>query len=137
MTEPIWKRLVDDLTDAGMKNPYLDRLSDRLSAMQMRVLNRGSIQAEIIDEMAFALCKAEDKVNLALLEVDILSANVSDPHDIDAYNDAVERARVSRWEYMVHREAIGLYEHRVLEELFPIPARILRQKSGASVSRNT
>ena len=119
--EPFWKHLVEQLTEQGVSgNPYLDRLRDRLSSMQVQVINKGAIEQEIIDEMAFSLCNAEDKINAALLEASVYAEAVSE-REIEKYNDAVQRARKAKWEYKVHREAIGLIDHRVLEELFPIP----------------
>lgn len=124
MTEPFWKQLVEQLTDQGVDNPYVERLRERLTQAQRKVLNRGSLQQEIIEEMGYSLVRAEDKINAALAEATWLAESLDSPRQIKRYNDAVERAHRARWEYMVHREAIGLYDHRVLEELFPLPRKV-------------
>ena len=49
--EPFWKHLVEQLTEQGVSgNPYLDRLRDRLSSMQVQVINKGAIEQDVSDQ---------------------------------------------------------------------------------------
>ena len=134
MYEPAWKQLVQNLKERGFESQYLDRLYARLSPLATRGAAAHGLHAlerEILEEMAHALCRAEDKVNLALLEVDLAAEALDEAHggyDADAlaalaavYDDRRRAAMRARWEYMVHREALGMITHEVLESLFPIP----------------
>lgn len=129
--EPAWKRLVRDLKERGFESKYLDRLYERLSPVAVQAAAQNGFRAlerEILEEMAYALCRAEDKVNFALLEVDLAGAAIDENEDgkrhpelVANYNQKRVAAMRARWEYMVHREALGLMSHDVLEQLFPIP----------------
>ena len=124
---PPWKRLVEQLTDEGFESPYLDRLRKRLDVYQAQ----RELEKEILQEMAAALGRAEDKVNLALLELELIGREIdrllaSGPGEavnerIAAYNRQRERARRFLWELTIHREALGLTRHQILEEFYPIP----------------
>lgn len=133
MFEPAWKRLVESLHAKGFESRYLDRLMDRLSTAAVQVAAKDGFKAlekELIAEMGYALRCAEDKVNLALLHVDLAQDALDDnreparvaelEREYEARRQAAWRAR---WEFMVHREAIGMIEHSVLEQLYPIPPR--------------
>lgn len=143
MHEPIWKRLVESLDERGFESRYLDRLMDRLNPIARQIaMGRGfqALQHELIEEMAYALRKAEDKVNLALLHVDLADEAIrenADPARSDELEEAYETRRLeamrARWEFSVHREAIGLIGHVVLEELYPIPPR-RRARSSATAA---
>ena len=133
MYEPAWKRLVESLNDRGFESRYLDRLMDRLGTVTMKMaVGRGyhTLEREIIEEMAYALRRAEDKVNLALLRVDLALdeiTNNGDPSRLGEFEDAFETRRQeamrARWEFSVHREALGMVRHDILYELYPIPPR--------------
>ena len=141
MNEPVWKRLVESLDERGFESRYLDRLMDRLSPDAVRVaMSRGygALEREIIEEMAYALRRTEDKLNLALLHVDLaqeaLDSNTDDARwdELeDAYEERRRLAFRARWEFSVHREALGMVRHDVLVELYPIPRRRERRHAKA------
>ncbi len=122
---------MEQLTDEGFESPYLDRLRKRLDVYQAQ----RELEKEILQEMAAALGRAEDKVNLALLELELIGREIDrllgaehgePPADrvnerIVAYNRQRERARRFLWELTIHREALGLTRHQILEEFYPIP----------------
>ncbi|WP_437476394.1 hypothetical protein WME75_26265 [Sorangium sp. So ce1014] len=55
MTEPAWKKLVEQLKNQGHKSPYLDRLRQRLPAT-----GPTDPAGEILREMASTLGRPED-----------------------------------------------------------------------------
>lgn len=126
---PPWKRLVLELTDQGFESPYLDRLRRKLDVDQAH----RELEKEILQEMAAALGRAEDKVNLALLELQLrereldLRAASSVPERldeaIDAYNAQRDVARRYVWELTIHREALGFRRNDILAQFYPIPPR--------------
>lgn len=142
MFEPAWKRIVESLKDRGYESKYLDRLYERLSSAAVNaVVSDGyeTLQREIMEEMGFALRRAEDKLNFALLEVELASdeldenrVRVRERELLETYEKKRAAAMRARWEFMVHREAIGMIRHDVLESLYPIPPR--RRLSSASSS---
>ncbi len=122
---------MEQLTDEGFESPYLDRLRKRLDVYQAQ----RELEKEILQEMAAALGRAEDKVNLALLELELIGREIDRllgsgegeavaervNERIAAYNRQRERARRFLWELTIHREALGLTRHQILEEFYPIP----------------
>lgn len=122
-----WESLVRTLRDRGHESPYLDRLRARLDAFQAM----DDLEAEILREKAAALGRAEDKINAALLELELIERDldarpVDDPargERIAAYNRQRDVAARAVWELQVHREALGLYRHDALRELYPVPPR--------------
>jgi hypothetical protein len=123
--ETTWRTLVRELTDAGYESVYLDRLRSRVDVAQAQA----SLEKEIIGEMAAALGRAEDKVNSALLRLEVATraldaASPSERARCAAAYEACHRdATIARWEFVIHREALGLWRHEIVEELYPIPAR--------------
>jgi hypothetical protein len=122
--EPPWKKLVEQLKRTDFESPYLDRLTERLD----RYSDGRSLEKEILQEMACALQRAEDKVNFALLELDMLDREIAaasgEPQrrqQIDAFNEKRREAQKKRHELVIHREALGLYHHEGLERFYPIP----------------
>ena len=120
--EPPWKSLVEDLKDQGFESPYLDRLHERVHAY----LDRQSLEREILEEMAYALGRAEDKVNLALLELDVLAAELDaahapPPERVRAFNDKRAEAQAALRDLLIHREALGFRRHGLVHDLYPIP----------------
>ncbi|QDG53597.1 hypothetical protein FIV42_23485 [Persicimonas caeni] len=127
MWEPPWKRLVERLKAEDFESTYLDRLDRRLSI----AAGSNTLEKEIIEEMAYALTKSGDKINVALLELDVLRRdydNASDPAErarlADGFNEKRREAMRARWELMVHREALGFLRHDGIEEDFPIPPQL-------------
>ena len=123
--EPVWKQLVESLRAREFDSPYLDRLQQRMQAVRQRK----SLEQEILEEMADALRRAEDKVNFALLKLDVIDAELSNaepaerPAVASEFNTQWDEARRAIWEFRVHREAIGLFWTSELDEMYPLPRR--------------
>ncbi len=124
MPDAPWKSLVRDLTASGRESPYLDRLRSRVDVEQAHQ----SLEQELIQEMAAALGRAEDKVNAALLRLELAAEAVAAAGDhaerracAAAFNARRLDALRARWELLIHREAIGFRRNDVLESLYPIP----------------
>ncbi|WP_437897302.1 hypothetical protein [Sorangium sp. So ce124] len=130
MTEPAWKKLVEQLKDQGHKSPYLDRLRQRLPAV-----GRTDLAGEILREMASALGRSEDKVNVALLELELQGIALDElalrqgadsterAEMIVAFNRQREVAARAVWELRVHREALGFRRNDDLAAIYPIPPK--------------
>jgi len=126
MGDQICKSLLDSLTDSELSSPYLDRLRSRIDIAQ----ERQSLERELVQEIAQALGRAEDKINLALLQLDILDAEIEIEKDasrcralVEEYNRQREVARRALRDLTIHREALGMYRNRQLAEIYPIPPR--------------
>jgi len=129
--EPLWKKLVDDLRQKGNQSRFLERLRERVPVAGGREAER-----EILEEMASALGRAQDKVNVALLRLELeqealdvlASATVRDDawqreasRRLEAFRVRREDAIRARWELMVHREALGFRRNENLARDYPIP----------------
>jgi len=126
MRDAPWRTLVRELKDSGYESPYLDRLRARLDPAE--AVSR--LEAEIVQEMAQALGRTEDKLNYALLRVELagraLDAAPDDAARLDlvaAFNARRAEAIDARRNLAIHREAIGIRRNRVLEEIYPIPPK--------------
>jgi hypothetical protein len=130
MAEPTWKKLVDQLKDQQHKSPYLDRLRQRLPAS-----GPSDLAGELLREMASALGRSEDKINVALLELELQGKALDelertsgeDPTEraarVAAFNRQREAAARALWELRVHREALGFRRNDDLAALYPIPPK--------------
>ncbi len=114
------------LTREDYSSPYLDRVRDKVPQTGEGGLE--AVQREIVAEMAYALQRAERKIIEALLECDLRALHwLEAPDDMmrerhaTEFASARERARRAKWEYMVHREAIGLLWTDEIDREFPIP----------------
>ena len=120
-----WRSLVRQLTDAGYESPYLDRLKARVDVAQAQ----SSLEKEIVAEMAAALGRAEDKLNVALLRLELAGKDLASA----APNERPARAVVfdvrradalrARWELVIQRESVGILRNEVIERMYPIPPR--------------
>jgi hypothetical protein len=126
MAQPRWQRLVRELQDRGFESLYLDRLRSRIDVEQAQT----ELEQEIRYEMACALGRAEEKLNLALLRLELAHAEIEAAGTlaerkrlVRSYNQLRERAVQARFDFMVHREAVGIRRNDVLESLYPIPKR--------------
>jgi len=124
MRDAPWTTLIRELSDAGYESPYLDRLRRRLDVTQAHE----SLEREILHEMACALGRAEDKVNVALLRLELAEKALRGATGPEqrraralAFNSCRHAALSARWELAIHREAIGLRRNDLLERLYPIP----------------
>ncbi len=126
MREKPWQRLARELRADGFESPYLDRLEERVDveAAQDR------LEKEIVQEMACALGRAEEKLLVALLRVEVAARDLERAGDgvgrDDArarFNERRDAAWQARHELLIHREAIGIRRNQVLETLYPVPPR--------------
>ena len=118
--EPAWKSLVQQLVDEGRESVYLERLRRRYDV----TLPNRTIEQEILEEMAHALARAEDKVNLALLELELLEERCErdpTPEHVAAFNRKREQALRVRRDLMIHREALRFRRDPRFWELYPVP----------------
>jgi hypothetical protein len=93
---------------------------------------------EIAREKAAALGRAGERLEAALEGVHALARQIEASADPGArllaeYERAHARAREARLALVIQREAIGLRQHRVVEQQFPEPPR--RPGAARSVAR--
>ena len=126
MREAPWTRLVRELKDTGYESPYLDRLRARLDPAE--AVSR--LETEIVQEMAQALGRTEDKLNYALLRLELAARAIDTAPDelvrydrVKEFNALREDAIQARRNLQIHREAIGIRRNRMLDDLYPIPQR--------------
>lgn len=118
--EPAWKSLVEQLVDEGRESVYLERLRRRYDV----TLPSQTLEQEILEEMASALARAEDKVNVALLELELLGERCDadpSPRNVEAFNAKREHALRVRRDLMLHREALRFRRDPRFYDLYPIP----------------
>lgn len=120
--EPAWKSLVEQLLEEGHESPYLERLRERYDVC----LPRESIEREVIREMASALARSEDKVNIALLELELAAKRCDERGDrasVEAFNAKREHALKVRRELLIHRDALRFPRDPRFEQRYPVPPR--------------
>lgn len=128
---PAWKKLAAELLEHGVESKYLARVSARVTPEQQLE----TLENEIAQEMAGALGRTEDRLNLALAELELCEARYRRAHAahasvaersalVSAYNAqrVVVQARLR--ELVIHREAVGFRRNQIVYELFPIPPRL-------------
>jgi hypothetical protein len=126
-----WKKLAAELVEHGVESKYLARVTARVTPEQQLE----NLELEIVQEMAGALGRSEDRINLALAELELLLARAQKARReqdggsalasaIDAFNRQrlVAQSRVR--ELLIHREALGFRRNQMLSELYPIPPRL-------------
>ncbi len=121
-----WQALVRELRDTGYESPYLDRLRARYDVYAAQE----ELEKEIIREMAAALGRAGEKVDYALLRLELTGkalAAATDPAErarhAAAFNALRAEAITARYELRVHREAVGIRRNADLDRDYPIPPR--------------
>ena len=126
MREAPWTRLVRELKDTGYESPYLDRLRARLDPAEAVA----RLETEIVQEMAQALGRTEDKLNYALLRLELAARAIDTAPDelvrydrVKEFNALRDEAIQARRNLQIHREAIGIRRSRMLDDLYPIPPR--------------
>ena len=87
------------------------------------------VENEILAEKAGALGRAGERLEVALAELHAAARALADTRDERrhpelraAYRAARERARTARLHLLIQREAVGLRNHRVVEQQFPEPS---------------
>jgi hypothetical protein len=125
------KRLADDLIAQDIESKYLARVLERVSQEQQL----DNLRNEIAREIAQALGRSEDRVNLALAELELLRARyeraraAGEPESelkalVRAHDAQRAVAKARLHELLIHREAIGFRRNQLLYELYPIPLRL-------------
>jgi hypothetical protein len=128
--EPAWKKLATDLAREGIESRYLERVRKRVDAEQ----ELRSLQAEIAGEIARALGDTEEKLNLAMAELELrahtlarLRAKGAEDAELAAaverFNQQRAEAERRRRDLVIHREAAGFRRNQIIYESFPIPER--------------
>jgi len=127
MSERPWQSLVRELRDSGFESPYLARLRARhdVAAAQEQ------LEKEIMREMAQALGRSGEKVDVALVRLEVARRAVAAAATADARAEAVasfnalrDDALRLRHELRIHREAIGIRRNDGLDAAYPIPPRL-------------
>ncbi len=131
------KKLAAELVAQGIDSQYLARVTARVSPDEQLE----SLEAEIAREMAQSLGRSEDRVNLALAELDLHKGRYE--HALregapagelqrlaDAFNTQRTAAQARLRELLIHREAIGFRRNNMLADLYPIPPKL--RPPGAS-----
>ncbi len=122
-----WESLIRELRDSGHTSPYLDRLRARhdVTAAQEE------LEKEIIREMAAALGRAGDKVDLAFLRLELAGKALAAARDseerapfVAEFNALRTYAMQVRHELRIHREAVGIRRNDVLDREYPLPPRV-------------
>ena len=92
--------------------------------------NFAAVEVELNEERAAALGRAGRKVQVQFERCQQLVAQLdapdddADPHQLLLeYREARDEFELRRWQLCVHREAIGLNDHRWVDRVFPTPAR--------------
>jgi hypothetical protein len=126
MTERPWQSLVRELRDAGYESPYLDRLRARHDVYAAQE----QLEKELIREMAAALGRAGEKVDVALLRLELAGralAAATHPDERERlateFNTRRAEAIKVRHELRIHREAVGIRRNDDLDREYPIPPR--------------
>lgn len=132
MSQPLpFKRLASELAAHGVVSEYLARVEARLS-LEQRMEN---LQVELMQEMASALTRTELRVNMALAELQLhrarydraLAEGAPDERVnalIEAFNAQRQFAQARVRDLQIQREAMGFRRNQILNELYPIPARL-------------
>jgi hypothetical protein len=124
------QRLVGQLNAQGVKSEYLDRLTERVAAIGNADLQQAALEVELRKEVAESLGRAEDKVDHALLTLELIGRQ----HDAAtaaadraalaaAFNAARDEALRYREYLLIQREALGFRGNDALERVYPIPRR--------------
>lgn len=128
MEEPFWKRLVEDLTKQGWQNPSLERLREKIPTLGAG--GHKALEVEIAQEMANALGRAGQKVDIAIVELEALGRACDAATDPESRKKAIEKYNAKRahaehvlWELRVHREALGMRNHAQLARFYVIPPK--------------
>ena len=137
MTNPAAvKRLAADLIAQGVESKYMARVLERVSPDQQL----DNLRKEIAQEIAQALGRSEDRVNLALAELELLRARyerargagapqaellaLAEAHDAQR---VIAKARLH--DLLIHREAIGFRRNQLIYDLHPIPGKLCPPRS--------
>jgi hypothetical protein len=95
-----------------------------------RTKNWARVEKEIAAEKAAALGRAGERLEAALGEVAALAVRLDVVDDLaerarlgEAYERAWRHAHSARLALLIQREALGLRQHRLVDQAFPTPPR--------------
>jgi hypothetical protein len=93
-------------------------------------------EKEIAGEKAAALGRAGERLEAALRDLAALAVRLDVATDLDgrarltdAYEQAWRRAHDARLGLVIQREALGLRQHRIVDQAFPTPPRRPRPRA--------
>lgn len=123
-----WKKLAQELAEEGIESAYLGRVLARVDPEQ----DLKALENEIAGEIAKALGRTEDRLNLALSELELCEARYqralregrseSELRRLaSTFNAARAEAERRLRDLFIHREAVGFRRNQQLYELYPIP----------------
>jgi hypothetical protein len=88
------------------------------------------LEKEIAGEKAAALGRAGERLETALARAAVIARALDDARHAAAreqlgreYDDACREAEQARLVLLIQREAVGLRQHRVVDQQFPAPPR--------------
>lgn len=124
MSDSLQKRLAGDVTEASRK-----------AAQDVRARAHASVAKELLEEMGSAYARAHEKVDLAMAKLDTLARALAhhraaprsprwgDDHQrtVQDFNAHREKAKTAIWELHVHREALGIRNHKAIDETWTLP----------------
>lgn len=88
----------------------------------------GAVVKELQGERAASLAQVTRRLEAALLELEaahgVLAARPGDRTLAALRQEALLHAAEWLWYVVVHREAMGLNDHRILEEVYRIPREV-------------
>jgi hypothetical protein len=125
------KKLAAELAAHGIESPYMARVLARVPSED----RLETLQAEITQEIARSLGRTEDRLNLALAELELLRAHyeravreAAPPGErqrhADAFNAQRKVVQARLRDLLIQREAIGFRRNQLLYELYPVPPRL-------------
>ena len=86
------------------------------------------LRRELAEERAAALLRISRTLESLINQLDVLAARIASggrqAADVAAYRDVRGEALRYRWYLEVQREALGIRQHRVLDEFYRIPGPI-------------
>jgi hypothetical protein len=126
--QAVWKKLAAELEEHGIESPHLARVMARVKPEQQLA----NVEREIVQEIAGALGRTEERIDLALAELDLRLARFRRARErgvatpelgalVDAYNLQRKVAQARLRDLLIHREAAGFRRNEILSELYPIP----------------
>jgi len=102
-----------------------------------------------MQEMALSLHRTDQKVNFALLRLQVLQRDVgkavgnrdleAERAAVDAFNKARKHAEEARWNLRIHRQACGFAtrNHEAVNAIYPIPPPMCVGQGGSTATEET
>ena len=125
MSEPTWKRILEDLKEQRLDERQLERIARRVDLARG---GDGGLERELIAEMARSLGRVTRRLTDALARLDDLGRAIDAAPDPAAraalvadFNRRRAEAARARWELLVQREALGLRRHDDVDAHYPLP----------------